>query len=307
MRLLCLYFPRLGAALARKANPGLAGRPVVLGAGEGDAALVSGASAEAAACGVTAGMLVSAARARCPQAAFLPDNAGACLETLEQAIAVLRLKATVAVAIGGRDHVFVDLRELAGRVADEDGAAVALAAVVHSWTGHDVRAGVAATREDALAAARTARRLPVVLPDGGTETELLPAFREESLCASESWDAPRSAGEVRGRLARMLARLQTILSSREQSFREVRLTIAQRSLSNELVVSSPEPMHHAADAMALLAALVSDADLEDAVGARLVLGRLGPSVVVRPNGREGMRTALVMPVRPVQQRLLRAG
>lgn len=68
MSVLYCTIPDLAAALVRRDDPGLRDTPLVLIGPEGQ---VFGASTEAAACGVTAGMAAKAAEIRCPEAYLL--------------------------------------------------------------------------------------------------------------------------------------------------------------------------------------------------------------------------------------------
>jgi hypothetical protein len=309
MRLLCLLFPRLGIQLARRRQPALQGRAVVTLAGEGDEALVSAASAEATAAGVVAGMLASAARVRLAGATFLDDNATECLDLLEGAASILRLRATPTVAIGGREHLFVDLCGLESRFPDEEIAAGHLAQLVRSWTGCDVRAGVGSTREGALEAARQARRLPVVSEEAVGGQPLPVAHEAEpELRASYSWQSPAQPIAVRARLVRMLGSLQTLLEARHESFREVSLELRHASGAAGTVTLHPSsPMHRAGEVLELLAGQAPDDVLAGVVGLALTLSRLGPDVRIEPVRRETRSAPVVeSPIRPIQRRLLRA-
>lgn len=309
MRLLCLLFPRLGIQLVRRRQPELCGRAAVTVTGTGDEALVSGASAEASAAGVVVGMLASAGRERLHGASFLHDNANECLELLEQAASILRLRATPTVAIAGREHLFVDLQGLESLFPDEMTAATRLTELVHSWTGCDVRAGVANSRHAALEAAHHARRFPVVSESepGDDGVVASPAAATE-VHASYVWTSPAEPMAVRARLVRMLGSLQTLLEGRQESFREVALELRHASGAAGTVTLHPSmPLHRAGEVLQLLGGKVPDDVLTGIVGLELTLGRLGPDIRIEPVRRE-TRSAPVIesPIRPIQRRLLRA-
>jgi DNA polymerase-4 len=67
--------PHFAVALARRDNPALEDRPLILVGPEGR---VFGASAEAAACGVVAGMTAQTAEIRCPEARLLEADLARC-------------------------------------------------------------------------------------------------------------------------------------------------------------------------------------------------------------------------------------
>jgi impB/mucB/samB family len=307
MRLLCLHFPRLAIQLLRRSRPDLAGVPVVLVAGDGDNALVAALSAELSASGVMPGMLAAAARARCSRASFLSDNAGDCLATLEAVASILRLRATPAVVIASREHLFVDLAGLDERFPDEESAAAGIATLVRSWIGLDVRAGVGPTRDSALAAAHSALRQPVVVPVGDAPTERLAVSPEPAIAARAEWTIPSGPIAVRARLARVLATFETVLATRSESFRQVRLSLADVSGSERiLTIASHEPLHHAAEALALLAGQLDDVALLGVVAVRMCLERIGPSVRVEPVCAGGLVRRTGAPAVPFQHSLLRA-
>lgn len=307
MRLLALAFPRLAVQIARLRAPELAGRPLVVISGEGEDALVAAASPEASAAGIERGMLVAAARSRCPSLLTASANAGDCLEILEQAASILRSRATPNVAIAGSHHLLVDLAGLDSRFADEEAAAVSLAVLVRSWTRLDVRAGVAGTREAALAAARTARRLPVVEPLESSDPERLVVTRDPEITASFEFAAPASAVDCRARIARSLARLETMLAGRDESFRALTLTVTGSvGDAATLQLSSHEPLHSAAEAMELLAPHLATSLLDGVVRLELALRRLGPSMRVEPLRRDRLPSRLVAVALDPRQPLLRA-
>ena len=310
MRILCLTFPHLAIQVARRAFP--AGcRPLMLLSGAGDAAVVSDCSREAAATGVHVGMPAAAARARCPAAAVLPGNAGACLDVLESAASILRSRATNAVAICGREHLFIGLSGLEPIFADELGAAVSLAALVRSWTGYPVRAAVADTRASALAAARMARRGVTIVPECGAVDHISP-WRDESLSAACSFSGDATARDRRTRLLRLLGTLETILAARGESFRLASTEVQTLDGSRSYRVRSAEPLHRAADALALFAHHLPPETFERATALTVRLGSLGPAfngdeeaeLQAEPAPAAGFVAA---PVRMLQPHLLRAG
>jgi hypothetical protein len=306
MRIACLVLPNLAIQLCRQAHED-APRMLVLLAGDGDGAVVTAVSPGAQAIGITVGMTALAARARCPSAWFGTDNAGNCIEMLESIAAILRLRATNSVAIGGADHIFVSLSGLEALFPDEALAAAALAALVRSWSGLDVRAGVAATRANALDAARRARRAPVVVENDTAASDEIAPWRDETVGARYSFSADATAKESRARLVRMLTATEAILAGREESFREIRLTLQSETQTNTYRLRSHRPLHRAAEAVALLANAVPPDAFESVSAIEVELGRLGPTWEVVAAISPAMPGRFVQaPARPVQARLLRA-
>ena len=310
MRLLCLYFPRLASAIARKGDDSLAQRPVVLVSGVGDSAVVAGASVEAATTGVRAGMTAEAARQRCPGAAFVTENSNECLGVLEQATSILRLRATPNVAIVSGCHILVDLRGLDSRFADEAVAATRLAAMVKGETGVDVRAGVGSTPADARTAAESARRFPMIAAEAAaSEVRITSQYPARTISGSAALTAGADARTVRSRVVRLLGQLELLAAGREESFRRVRVEVERSEGIETAVLSAPQPLHTAAEALALLAAHETDGLFLGAVTVRVSFERLGPDMRIetRLAAPVETRTVLQSPVRPIQRRLLRAG
>ncbi len=309
MRLLCLYFPRLAAAVARKADGTLAQRPVVLVSGIGDDAVVASSSVEAANSGVRAGMTAGAARQRCPGATFVNANANECLGALEGAASILRLRATPNVAIVSGSHILVDLRGLDSRFADEAVAATRLAATVKAWTGIDVRAGVGSTPADARTAAESARRFPMIAADAGGPAVRVASQSPARVISGSAIIAEGADGKnVRSRVVRILGQLELLAAGREESFRRVRVEVGRTEGVETAVLSAPQPLHTASEALALLAAQATEGFFIGATMVRVSLERLGPEMRVeaRPTAQVEKRGAVRAPVRPIQQRLLRA-
>lgn len=276
MRTLCLLFPRLGIQLARRENPGLIGRPVGLITGDGDAGLVSVLSVEATAAGVETGMTPGQARERCPAIVFGRDNAGACLGELERMTSILHVRATTDVAIVSRDAVAIGLAGLGDRFSDETAAANALAQLARSWSGLDVRAGVGSTVEAALAAARMARRYPVVCPGDGPG-EPLPVMPGEM-----SGSSRLQPGQEWTRAGALLDRLATGLHVYGLSFREVLIEVEHTSGWTWVRVRSDPPLHTAEEALSLVRGRAGAGALAGASALRVSLTRLGPRVRVEP-------------------------
>ena len=310
MRLLCLYFPRLASAIARKGNDSLAQRPVVLLTGAGDGAVVANSSAEAATTGVRTGMPAHAARQRCPNAAFLAADPNSCLGVLEEAASILRLRATPSVAVVSGSHILVDLGGLESRFADEAIAATRLAATVKSWTGVDVRAGVGSTPGDARRAAESARRFPMIAPAAeGPEVRLGLQNPARVISGWAAIVAGTEAKAVRSRLVRLLGQLELLAAGREESFRRVRVEVERTEGTETAVLSAPQPLNTAAEALALLTAHETEGFFVGAVVVRISLERLGPDMRIQTQTQQPAeaRAAIQAPVRPIQQRLLRAG
>jgi len=296
MRLLCLFFPRLSLRLALRDRSHLHDRPVVLLGGHGDEALVTAVSSEASSRYVLPGMTAGQAHQRCPAGIFLPDNAGECLDLLERAAAMLRLRATPLVAIGGRDHLFVDLE---GLVGGETAIAANLGSLVRAWTGFEVRAAVAATRAGALEAARPARGLPAVLPPGGQAAEApLEPFVGRELSASMELAVNRGELAFRAAITRLLDGLQPLLEGRHESFRTIRLDIETADGTRSLTGRCSQPLHRALDALDMLSGLVEFDESCNPRRVRVTLGRLGPDVRVRPCAAH--RREVVQRARPLR-------
>jgi hypothetical protein len=310
MRILCLLFPRLGIQLIRRRDPGALGRPVITLAGSGDEARVSGLSAEATAAGVEPGMLASVARGRCPSAMFLPDNAGECLDALERIASILRTRATPGVVVGGRDHVFVDLDGVTGRFGDEVAVAERLRELARGWSGLEVRAGVAGSRERALCAASKARRFVVIAADDAEAADVrsFSVAVDPELSANFEFGSAQPAGAVRARIGRLLGTLQPLLEGRGESFREIAIELTHGSGAAATVrLQLTNPLARTGEALVALSPRLPDGVLEGVSALRLCLGRLGPDVSVRPGGRASVvPRVMVAPVKPVQRRLLRA-
>ena len=302
MRLLALVFPRLGTQLARRGDSSLNGRPLVLVTGSGEGALVSVPSVEATAGGVETGMTLSQARERVPSLVEVPDNAGECLDALDDLASILRTNATTNVAIVSRDAIVVSLEGLETRFDGESGAALALARFARMWSGLDVRAGVAGTVDGALQAARTARRFPVICSDE-TQDEVLP-HTQDGFAVRLRWESPQRASAVESRLARALSTLETVMDETPASYRGVSVELTKGPGSERWNLRAAQPMHTAAEVFDLIRSRVSAYSMEGATALRIRLERRGPDVRVNPWRRPvATMHALAGPAVPVQPRL----
>jgi nucleotidyltransferase/DNA polymerase involved in DNA repair len=109
MSVLYCAIPHFAAGLARRDDPALESTPLVF---VGPESRVFGVSAEAAACGVVAGMTARAAEVRCPEARLLDADAARCREEVE---ALLRLLEQTGPKVEphGWGAAYVDLDNLA--------------------------------------------------------------------------------------------------------------------------------------------------------------------------------------------------
>lgn len=280
MRLLCLFFPRLGVQLAREKDPLLAGSPIALVTGQGDAALVAVPSVEATAAGIEPGMAAARARASLPGLAFLPDNAGACLGTLERIAAILRARTTPDVAIMSRDAIVLSLAALDDRFVDESHAAESIARLARAWSGLDIRAGVAATPDTALHAARSARRFAAICPGDDPASAL--AAPPAELTARTSWGPALGAIAAADRFASLLGRLQPALDGYGLSFRRLHLSIERAGRTDSCLLQAEEPLHTADEAVLLVRSRLGRGALDGATGISIRLRGIGPAVRVAP-------------------------
>lgn len=305
MRVLSLFFPRLGIQLARNANPALVGRPLALLAGEGDEALLSTVSCEATAAGVEPGMTALQARQRCPGITLERDNASECMERLDAVAAILRTRATTNVAIVSRNSIALSLNQICPRFADETAAAIGISALARSWSGLDLRAGIAGTIEQAEYAARKARRFPLIEPDEGVSQYQLP--RHDPISASFGWDSPVSAEAARARIARLLGTLEPVLEAQSRSYRAIRFEFEQGACRSSVVFRTGQPLHRASEALEFLRNRTAHLELDGTTAIRITLESVGPSVLVEPS-RPSIASVhqLSGPAVPVQRRLLRA-
>ncbi len=291
MRVLCAWFPKLDIELIVRQRPTLAGRPIVLLQGHGDAALVSGVSCEASRLGILTGMSAGQARRRSPGAVFLADNSGACLEEVERVAGILRARVTTRVAVGGRDYVFAAIE--CDYPDDERAVALRVMGIIRAWAGRTVRGGLAATRTEALEAARASRRGLLIVPEGSDVTgEALPSLRDEAVSARRV-TAPLPGLAARAAVGVLAGKLETVLAARTEGFRSVCARITTPEGVMLARGASPQPLYSAAEAMALLAAQLAPEGLDGATAIELTFGRLAPDVRVKPLGAATFERAVL--------------
>ena len=109
MSVLYCTIPHFAAALARRDDPDLGERPLVL---IGPGGRVLGTSAEAAACGVVAGLTTRTAQVRCPQARLLDADPAHYREVSEALLGLLE-RTSPRVEPHGWGAAYVDLGDLA--------------------------------------------------------------------------------------------------------------------------------------------------------------------------------------------------
>ncbi len=228
MRILCLFFPRLGIQIVQRERPEFRSQPLVLLQGCGDAAVVTAASAE----GLTRGMSAGQARQAAPSARFMADNASDCLDELDRLAAIVRRAATPLVETGGRDHLFVDVDGLADHFSSESNAAFRIASMLQERTNLDVRAAVAATRSAALKAARASRHGVQILDAEVTDCETVFTPADQTMTVSFEFPVAHDSAATDRVLIRQLGRLGDVFEARSRGYRLIELEIA--TLSGEI-------------------------------------------------------------------------
>lgn len=162
MDVACLLVQDFLVAIARRDNPRLARRAVVIGRSPGEQALVTACSAEAAAAGVTIGTSLRRALALCPKAVFLPLQES---QAASEANAILELLGGCSPVVEGIEpgHAHFDVRGLAAMAGLDEGRYFRdLHESACAATGLGVALGVA----DSVFAAHAAAVCPFPVPQG---------------------------------------------------------------------------------------------------------------------------------------------
>jgi nucleotidyltransferase/DNA polymerase involved in DNA repair len=108
MSILYCAIPHFAAALARRDDPDLEERPLIL---IGPEERVFGASAEAVACGVSVGLTARTAETRCPEARLLDADVARCRKEFETLLQLLE-RSSSRVEPHGWGAAYVDLSDL---------------------------------------------------------------------------------------------------------------------------------------------------------------------------------------------------
>ncbi len=178
------------AAVEVLRNPGLRGRPVVVG-GDGDPTkrgVVSTASYEARACGVHSGLALRTAARRCPDAVFLPVDKPVYEEVSAVVMATLRgLDAVVEVM--GWDEAF-----LAVDTANPDSFAQVIRERVKAATQLDCTVGIGENKLQAKIATGFGKPAGVFTITSATWPDILGAKPTDALWGVGSRTAKRLAG-----------------------------------------------------------------------------------------------------------------
>ncbi|MDZ4806525.1 MAG: DNA polymerase IV [Candidatus Eisenbacteria bacterium] len=103
------------AAVEVRANPRLAGKPLLVGGGPPGRQVVTTASYPARACGIRSGMSLREAQSRCPDAIFLPVDPPRYLSAAESLIRIFK-RFTPVVEPASIDEAFLDLSGLPGMI-----------------------------------------------------------------------------------------------------------------------------------------------------------------------------------------------
>jgi len=178
----CVYLPRFELVLAAGGPGALAGRALALAPPAGAQQRVGEVSGAAEACGVSRGMMLGEALARCPEMALVaPDPVGVA-EAWEESLSALEsIGAALEPAAPGLAYFGAD------GLMGMHGSAEAIVAAARRALGRPARMGGAPTRFCALAAAMAVRsRRALLLTDGqarrwlaGRPVTLL-GYREET-------------------------------------------------------------------------------------------------------------------------------
>ncbi|MEX1102942.1 MAG: hypothetical protein WED87_01750, partial [Dehalococcoidia bacterium] len=119
MEVACLYVEEFAVALARRDDPRLRKRPVIIGGSPDEHAAVTGCSRDAAEAGVTIGLPLRRALALCPKAVFLPLQESAIAQEWNRIADLLQLYSPAIEGISP-GHAHFDVRGLARMAGLDD-------------------------------------------------------------------------------------------------------------------------------------------------------------------------------------------
>jgi nucleotidyltransferase/DNA polymerase involved in DNA repair len=163
--------PHFAAALARRDDPSLAERPLVL---IGPGGRVLGASAEATACGVATGLTARAAEVRCPEAQLLDVDLARVRDEFEILVQLLE-RTSHKVEPHGWGAVYADLSDLAHGRKDAVEIGKRVGRAVRQELGQALQPAVGwdSSKFTAQAAARRTRPGHLLVVDGPKEPTFL--------------------------------------------------------------------------------------------------------------------------------------
>ena len=176
MRIACLYLPAFAVQVERRTNPGLHGRPVVIGGYHHETGRVREISEEAAGYGVAPDMLLRQAYQLCPSGAFLPYRE----EGYRQAFSSVLFEAAQRCPLVEPEppaHVLLGLRF----EREERGFMAEVVDAVERCLGFHTSCGIASSRFAARLAAEDAGPSRLLLLEDGEEREFLHGLPVERL------------------------------------------------------------------------------------------------------------------------------
>ena len=163
------------ASVEQRDNPGLRGRPVIVGGG-----VVLAASYEAKAYGVKTAMGGSQARRLCPHAAVVPPRMSAYSEASKAVFRVFARSAPVVEALS-IDEAFLDVRGLERISGTPEAIAARLRREVRDEVGLPISVGVARTKFLAKVASAVSKPDGLLVVSPGSELEFLHPLPVERL------------------------------------------------------------------------------------------------------------------------------
>jgi DNA polymerase IV len=159
------------AAVEQRADPSLAGRPVIVG-GLGRRGVVAAASYEAREYGVHSAMPMGVARRACPDGVFLAPRFDAYREASHAVMGILRSYTPLVEPIS-LDEAWVDVRGVRRRHGSGPEIAIALRARIRAETALAASVGVGTTKLVAKLASDLAKPDGLLVVEPGTELKFL--------------------------------------------------------------------------------------------------------------------------------------
>ncbi|MDD3619798.1 MAG: DNA polymerase IV [Desulfobulbaceae bacterium] len=170
-------------------NPGLRGRPVVVG-GTSDRSVVSAASYEARKYGIHSAMATVKARRLCPRAVFLPVRMDRYREVSDRIMAIFH-RFTPLVEPISLDEAFLDVTGSNALFGDGPGIAAEIRKLIREETGLTASAGVATSKLVAKIASDLQKPDGLTVVEAGREREFL-----AGLPIGKLWGAGRKTMEA---------------------------------------------------------------------------------------------------------------